>query len=204
MTNPDVLGMALHPEPADEDEELSGTRTLHHLRALLETPQVAYADLPEADAEALRTARGLRAGDVAQMTGGTLEARAEGLLLVLTDDEQTPPTVAEWPRPRAADWVALLAADQAGRDGTRLPDGTVYLTNAEVDAVIDYLVDDRGEYMNKPQKTVPGVVRRDAETLLTELGLLTVAVDGSWTLAAAAGRYRDPTITYTETPEHTR
>lgn len=138
------------------------------------------------------------------MTGGTCEARAEGLLLVLTDDEQTPPTVAEWPRPRAADWVALLAADQAGRDGTRLPDGRVHLTNADVDMVIGYLTDDRGAYMNKVQKTVPGAVRRDAETRLTELGLLTVAADGSWTLAAVAGRYRDPTITFTDTAERAR
>lgn len=203
MTSPDVLGLALHPEPADEQEQAT-TQTLRHLRALVETPHVAYADLPPAEAEALRTARGLRAGDLAQMTGGTLEARTEGLLLVLTDDEQAPATVADWPRARAADWVALLAADQAGRDGTRRDDGTVQLTDAEVDALIDYLVDDRGDYMNKPQKTVPGVVRRDAETLLTELGLLSVAADGSWTLAAAAGRYRDPTITYTETPERTR
>ncbi|MEU4427288.1 TIGR02678 family protein [Actinoplanes sp. NPDC024001] len=203
MTSPDVLALALNPEPGGDDEQ-GATRTLRHLRALLETPYLAYADLPAAEADALRMARGLRAGDLSQMTGGTLEARAEGLLLVLDDDEEKPATVADWPKARAADWVALLAADQAGRDGTRQPDGTVHLTNAEVDAVIDYLIDDRGDYMNKPQKGVPGAARRDAETLLTELGLLTVAVDGSWTLAAAAGRYRDPTITFTETGERTR
>jgi len=203
MTSPDVLSLALSPEPADEEEQ-AATRTLRHLRALLETPHLAYADLPPAEADALRQSRGLRAGDLAQMTGGSLEARAEGLLLVLTDDEQTPATVADWPRPRAADWVALLDADQAGRDGTRLPDGRVHLTNADVDMVIGYLVDDRGAYMNKVQKTVPGAVRRDAETRLTELGLLTVAADGAWTLAAVAGRYRDPTITFTDTAERTR
>lgn len=203
ITSPDVLNLALSPEPADEEEQ-AATRTLRHLRTLLETPHLAYADLPAAEADALRQSRGLRAGDLAQMTGGALEARAEGLLLVLTDDEHTPATVTDWPRPRAADWVALLAADQAGRDGARLPDGRVHLTNADVDMVIDYLVDDRGAYMNKVQKTVPGAVRRDAETRLTELGLLTVAADGSWTLAAVAGRYRDPTITFTDTAERPR
>lgn len=44
MTSPDVLGLALAPEPADEEEQAT-TRTLRHLRALLETPHLAYADL---------------------------------------------------------------------------------------------------------------------------------------------------------------
>jgi hypothetical protein len=141
---------------------------------------------------------------VAQMTGGTLEARAEGLLLVLADDERRPPTVADWPRARAVDWVALLMADQAGRDGSRHADGTVRLSNAEVDAVAEDLISWRGDYMTVPQKTVPGTVRRDAERMLTELGLLRVAVDGSWTLLAAAGRYRDPDVTITDNTEPAR
>ncbi|MEU8820642.1 TIGR02678 family protein [Actinoplanes sp. NPDC048796] len=198
MTSPDVVDLALNPGVVTASE------TVRQLRALLETPFVAYEDLPPAEAEALRAHRGQRAADVAQITGGAIEARTEGLLVVLADDEVKPPTVADWPRARATDWVALLMADQAGRDGTRHADGTVHLSTDEVDAVVDDLISWRGDYMTVPQKTVPGTVRRDAERLLTELGLLRVSWDGSWTLLAAAGRYRDPDVTITDNTEPAR
>lgn len=203
MTSPDVLAAALHPPDIDA-EQLAATRTVRQLRALLETPAVVYADLDEHDADALRKARGLRTADLAQMTGGTVEARAEGLLLVLPDDPDRQPSVADWPRARAADWVALLMADLAGRHGTRTPTGAVWLTSAQVDEVVDDLVAWRGDYMSKDQKTVPGTVRTDAETILTELGLLQVDADGSWTLSPVAGRYRDPDITLIDATEPSR
>lgn len=193
MTSPDVFALAMSPEPPS-DEQVAATRTMRQLRALLETPAVLYADLDRADADALRQARGFRASDLAQMTGGTLEARTEGLVLVLTDDER-PDTVVDWPRARAADWVALLMADIAGRDGMRRPDGTIYLACDEVDDVAADLIQWRGDYMSRPQKTIPGTVRADAESRLTELGLLCIGADRSWTLSPIAGRYRDPDIT---------
>jgi uncharacterized protein (TIGR02678 family) len=197
MTTPDVLAAALHPQEADA-EQLAATRTARQLRALLETPAVEYAEMTESDADALRQARGLRSADLAQMTGGTVEARTEGLLLVLPDDPDRPPTVADWPRARAADWVALLMADLAGRHGTRTPTGAVVLTDAQVDEVVEDLTGWRGEYMSKEQRTVPGAVRADAETILTELGLLRIGADRSWTLSPVAGRYRDPDVTLVE------
>ncbi|AEV85437.1 hypothetical protein ACWT_4415 [Actinoplanes sp. SE50] len=203
MTSPDVLAAALHTAAADA-EQLAATRTVRQLRELLETPAVVYADLDEHDADALRKARGLRTADLAQMTGGTVEARAEGLLLVLPDDPDRQPSVVDWPRARAADWVALLMADLAGRHGARTSTGTVRLTGTQVDEVVDDLVAWRGDYMSKDQKTVPGSVRADAETILTELGLLQVGADGSWTLSPVAGRYRDPDITLIDTTEPTR
>lgn len=203
MTSPDVLAAALHPADVDA-EQLAATRTVRQLRALLETPAVVYADLDEQDADALRKARGLRTADLAQMTGGTVEARAEGLLLVLPDDPDRLPSVADWPRARAADWVALLMADLAGRHGTRTPTGVMLLTSAQVDEVVEDLVGWRGDYMSKEQKTVPGTVRTDAETILTELGLLQVGADGSWSMSPITGRYRDPDITLIDPTEPTR
>ncbi|MFI1996330.1 TIGR02678 family protein [Actinoplanes sp. NPDC020271] len=198
MTSPDTLALALNPEPAD-DETVTATRAVRQLRALLETPAVLYADLDTAGAELLRKQRGLRAADLAQMTGGTVEARTEGLVLVLTDDERVPATVVDWPRPKAVDWVALLMADQAGRDGTRRPDGTVLLSSAQVDELADDLLRWRGDYMNKMQKTAAGTIRADAQTKLCELGLLTVTDDGDWILSPVAGRYRDPDVTLIDT-----
>ncbi|WP_406036502.1 TIGR02678 family protein [Micromonospora sp. NBC_00898] len=203
MTSPDVLAAALHPQDSDP-EQRAATRTMRQLRALLEAPAVVYADLDEADAEALRKARGLRTTDLAHMTGGTVEARAEGLVLVLPDDPDRQPTVADWPRARAADWVALLMADLAGRHGARTPSGSVVLTSAQVDEVVDDLIHWRGDYMSKEQKTVPGTVRTDAETILTELGLLRLGADRDWTLSPLAARYRDPDITLIDPTEPTR
>ncbi|GAB1645388.1 TIGR02678 family protein [Krasilnikovia sp. MM14-A1259] len=203
MTSPDVLAAALHTADTDA-EHLDATRTVRQVRALLETPAVVYTDLAEPDADALRKARGLRTADLAQMTGGTVEARAEGLVLVLPDDPDRPPTVADWPRARAADWVALLMADLAGRHGTRTPAGPVLLTDDQVNEVVEDLVGWRGEYMSKDQKTVPGTVRADAESILTELGLLRVGADRSWTLSPVAGRYRDPDVTLIDPTEPTR
>ncbi|MFI5930709.1 TIGR02678 family protein [Actinoplanes sp. NPDC051494] len=195
MTSPDILELALADVP-DEPEHTGTTRTVLHLRALIETPAVLYADVPDADE--LRAGRGRRANDVARMTGGRLEVRTEGMVLVLTDDEHRA-TVADWPRARAADWVALLMADLAGQHGTRAADGTVALTSAQVDEVVEDLTAWRGDYLNKAQKTVPGTVRADAEAGLGELGLLRVAADGSWTLLSVAGRYRAPGVTITDT-----
>ncbi|AGL17610.1 TIGR02678 family protein [Actinoplanes sp. N902-109] len=184
MTSPDVLDQALHPGGDDEP--------VRQLRALVETPVVLHADLSDEEAAALRSAR----SGAARLTGGHVEVRTEGMLLVLTDDEQQA-TVADWPRARAADWVALLMADLAGQAGTRAADGSVRLTAAEVDEVVADLVDWRGDYLNKAQKTVPGTVRADAEARLTELGLLRVHLDASWQLLPVAGRYRAPGITIT-------
>lgn len=196
MTSPDTVALALNPEPADP-EMIAASRTMRQLRALLETPAVLYADLDDGGADLLRRQRGLRAQDLALMTGGTVEARTEGLVLILPDDDgRVPPTVVDWPRAKAADWVALLLADDAGREGTRQPDGTVVLTSTQVDDLADYLLRERGDYMNKTQKSVPGTVRADAETKLTGLGLLTVTADGGWILSPVAGRYRDPGVTY--------
>ncbi|MEU7999346.1 TIGR02678 family protein [Micromonospora sp. NPDC049060] len=203
MTSPDTLALALNPE-SDDDETVAAARTVRQLRALLETPAVLYADLDAADAELLRKQRGLRAADLAQMTGGTVEARTEGLLLTLTDDERVPATVVDWPRAKAADWVALLMADIAGRDGTRHDDGTVTLTSGQVDEVAEDLLCWRGDYMNKLQKTVPGTVRADAQARLTELGLLQVTAAGGWVLSPVTGRYRDPDVTLTDPAEAAR
>jgi uncharacterized protein (TIGR02678 family) len=195
MTSPDVLDLALSGHEDDADP-----RTVRHLRGLVETPAVLYADLDHDDAEALRASRGSRASDAAAITGGQVEARAEGLVLTLLDDER-PATVADWPRARAADWVALLMADLAGRHGERTADGDVELTARQVDEVVEDLTAWRGEYMSKAQRGDPAVIRADAEQGLTELGLLRVHPDGGWTLLSVAARYRDPDQKITDNSE---
>ena len=193
LTSPDVLALALDPGPPDA-EQLAATRTLRALRTLVETPAVLYAEMDPEDAAVLRTTRGLRAGEVASFTGGHVEARTEGLLLIQPDEPPCPVTV-DWPRATAASWVALLMADLAGRAGTRTEDGSALLTDSEVDDVAADLHSWRGEYMNRAMKEDPTRVRPEAETQLVFLGLLRLPASGGWQLSPVAGRYRNPDVT---------
>lgn len=193
LTSPDVLSLALSDVPADP-EQVAATRTMRALRALVETPAVVYADMDPVDAEVLRTTRGLRSSDVSAFTGGHVEARTEGLVLIQPDDPPCPVTV-DWPRAATASWVALIMADLAGRTGSRQADGTVVLTDAEVDDCAADLLEWRGAYLNKKLKDDPKQIRPEAEAVLRHLALLRTPESGGWVLSPVAARYRDPDIT---------
>lgn len=201
LTTPEVVDVALRPEPATPDA-MEGTRTLRMLRALTETPAVVYADLDPADADVLRTTRGLRSRDVTDLVGGYVEPRAEGLVLMLPDDPASPATV-DWPRAVVGDWVALLLADSAGRGGTRQPDGTVTLTEEQVFAETEDLRTWQNDYLTKDLRGDTAAVRAAAEAHLVHLGLLRLPPEGGWVLSPVAGRYRDPSIVRTGHAEET-
>ena len=192
LTSPDVLALALD-DAAPDPEQVAATRTLRALRAMVETPAVLYAEMDPADAEVLRTTRGLRSSDVAAFTGGHVEARAEGLVLIQPDDPVCPVTVG-WPRAATASWVALIMADLAGRAGTRQSDGTVVLTDAEVDDCATALHQWRAAYLNKKLREDASQIRPEAETVLRHLALLRTPPAGGWVLSPVAARYRDPDI----------
>lgn len=196
LSTPDVFAAALDTSPPDPDQ-LSSTRAIRALRTLVETPAILYAQLPDDEADMLRATRGLRATDAAAITGGVVEARAEGLVLLMADDEPCPVTV-DWPRAATGSWVSLLAADLAGRAGVRQADGTVHLSAERVEDVIADLLDWRGEYMSIPMRN-PTASRDAAQRQLTHLGLLQVTDLGGWVLSPVAGRYRDPDVTLPET-----
>lgn len=192
LTSPDILALALDPTPPEPDQ-LAATASLRALRALVETPAVLYGELPPEEADTLRLTRGLRSADAVALTGGIVEPRAEGLLLILPDDPPSPGTV-DWPKAAVSAWVALLMADLAGRAGSRQPDGTVVLTDPEVDDVAEDLHRWHGGYMNRALREDIGKVRPEAETQLRHLGLLRTPPEGGWVLSPVAGRYRDPDV----------
>jgi len=192
LTSPDILELALDPRAPDSDQ-WAATRTIRALRGLIEMPAVVYADMELGDADALRATRGLRSGEAVALTGGIVEARAEGLVLILPDEPPSTATV-DWPRAAVTAWVALLMCDMAGRAGQRQPDGTVVLTDAEVDDVAEDLSTWQRDYLSKALREDPNKVRPDAETQLRHLGLLTTPPHGGWVLSPVAGRYRDPDI----------
>jgi uncharacterized protein (TIGR02678 family) len=198
LLSPDVLTAALDPVVTHADD-LAATRTLRALRAIVETPAALYADMSAEDAETLRATRGLRSSDVRAFTGGYVEARAEGLVLIQPDDPPDPTTV-DWPAASAVSWVALLLADLAGRAGTRRDDGTVELTDAQVDDVVEDLIGWRGEYLSQRLKDNPARVRPEGEAVLRHLGLLRDGPDRGWLLSPVAGRFRDPDQVLSDPP----
>ncbi len=192
LTSPDVLSTALAPaagpDPAADD--LPGaSRPVRALRALVETPAVLYADLAEDDAAALRATRGLRASEAVHLTGGHVEARAEGLT-VIVDDEPPSPVTSDWPGGTSAGRLSLLLADRAARAGERQPDGTVALTSDQADEQASAVHAACHQDLSGPPRDDPAAVRAAAEQQLAALGLLRVRPDGGWMLSPVAGRYR--------------
>lgn len=182
-----------------EWEQWNATRSQRILRALVETPVVLYADLEASDAAAMAGgARSLRAHDAAVLTGGIVEMRAEGMLLVLPS-EPGMPTLMDWPRAAASDWAALLFADLAGRAGQRQADGSVVLSDDQMDDVALDLHTWKRPYLTKEIQDVDAL-REIAVSQLCYLGLLTVSTvqeqdaRGTWRLLPVAGRYRDPEV----------
>jgi hypothetical protein len=192
LTSPDVLSPALLPaagaDPSAGDAP-GASRSVRALRALVETPAVLYADLAEDDAAALRATRGLWSSEAAHLTGGHVEARAEGLTVII-DDEPPNPVTSDWPGASRAGQVSLLLAEAAGRAGERQPDGTVTLTSDQADEQASAVHAAHQPDLAGPLRDDPAAVRAAAEQQLAALGLLRVRPDGGWVLSPVAGRYR--------------
>jgi hypothetical protein len=192
LTSPDVLTTALGPALGPPQDPAGGdglSRPVRALRALVETPAVLYAELSEGDAGSLRATRGLRSSAAASLTGGHVEARAEGLVLII-DDEPRSPLTSDWPGGSPAGRVSLLLADAAGRAGERQPDGTVTLTSAQVDEQASLLHAARQQDLTGALRDDPAAVRAAAEQQLVPLGLVRISADDGWVLSPVAGRYR--------------
>ena len=191
LTSPDVLAAALSPPSAPPGRDDGASRPVRALRALTETPAVLYAQLSDGDAGSLRAVRELRSSEAASLIGGHVEARAEGLALII-DDEPRSPLTSDWPGSGPAGWVSLLLADAAGRTGPRQPDGTVVLTSGQVDELASGLHAARHRELTGALRDDPAAVRAAAEQQLVPLGLVRVGPDGGWVLSPVAGRYRAP------------
>jgi uncharacterized protein (TIGR02678 family) len=190
LTSPD--GTARDPGEDAEDERAT-TRGVRALRALVEQPAVCYADLDPDDAATLRTTRGLRASEAAQLTGGQVEARAEGLVLLLPEEPPSPAVMA-WPRAETVSWVALLALDAAAQATRPDVDGWVDVPRDQVERLHADLLERHGPAMAKDLRNRSDRLWTLVEQQLVALALLRVGPDGSWRVSPVAGRYRDPQV----------
>lgn len=192
LVDPAVVAAAF----TDHDEIGKAAVSQHVLRILLETQAVLYADLTDDEREWLRTRRARVVDDAVRMTGGIVEIRAEGLLLIL------PPTTAAtsdatvpWPRANTPSWVALLLVDAAiatARDHVD-EDGVLCVPSDEVDLLAGLLHEERRNQLTRELREDAARLRPLAETTLIDAGLLDV-VDGDWRLLPTAARYREPLI----------
>ena len=126
FTDPYTVELALaagQPDVRDSgDDEASRlhTRGQRLLRILVEDTALLYADLHPLDADYARAQRSWLTGQAADMTGGVVEVRAEGMLLRLPDDRPTSSAVTPmFPAATAGRWFALKVLDAATGGGVR-------------------------------------------------------------------------------------
>ena len=185
-----------HRSPAGDEEYASriATRSQRLLRTLVEDTALLYADLHPIDAEYARGQRSWLAGQAADMTGGVVEIREEGMLLRLPDDRLTTSRVtAAFPAATAAPWFALKILDAATCG--RVPDeyGQIPLTGEQVDATVAHTYMDNSRALTIALRDSPVRLRAAVEPILAGLGLIRLApTSGGWVIQPVAGRYRNP------------
>jgi uncharacterized protein (TIGR02678 family) len=197
FTDPYTVHLAFTPRsPSDDEEDASRipTRGQRLLRTLVEDTALLYADLHPIDAEYARGQRSWLAGQAADMTGGVVEIREEGMLLRLPDDRlSTSRVTAAFPAATAAPWFALKILDTA--TAGRAPDehGRIPLTGEQVDATVTHTYTDNFRALTIALRDSPARLRAAIEPILAGLGLIRLApAGGGWMIQPAAGRYRNP------------
>jgi uncharacterized protein (TIGR02678 family) len=203
FADPHTVGLAFQPpeddnaggNPNDDrqtDSSRTSTRSQRLLRTLVEDTALLYADLHPLDAEYLRGQRSWLAGHAADMTGGTVEMRAEGMLLRLPADRPaSAAATVQFPAATAAPWFALKMLDAASSG--RLPDesGRITLSRTEVETTAGRVYQDHYSALTKVMKESPAKMLSIAEQVLLGAGLIR-ETDSGWVVLPVAARYRDP------------
>ncbi|SRR5581483_5411732 len=202
FTDPHTVGLAFRPVADDDEDETAArtaTRSQRLLRILVEDTALLYADLHPVDAEYARGQRSWLADLAVSMTGGTVEMRAEGMLLRLPQDRPSSasPTV-QFPAATAAPWFALKLLDAAMTG--RLPDavGRITLSGTEVETIAQQVYRDNYGALTKVMKESPGKMLDVAQQVLLGAGLVRQS-DTGWVVLPAAARYRDPKAVWSPT-----
>ena len=202
FTDPHTVGLAFQPaadENADDGETAAriATRSQRLLRTLVEDTALLYADLHPLDAEYARGQRSWLAGHAADMTGGTVEMRAEGMLLRIPPDRPaSAAATVQFPAATATPWFALKLLDAA--TSGRLPDesGQIGLSGTDVETVAERVYQDNYGALTKMMKESPARMLHAAQQVLLGAGLIRQTSAG-WTMLPVAARYRDPKAVWT-------
>jgi uncharacterized protein (TIGR02678 family) len=207
FTDPYTVELALRPDEgatmADDgaDGVRAATRSQRLLRTLVEDTALLYADLHPADAEYARGQRSWLAGHAADMTGGTVEMRKEGMLLRLPEDRPaSAAAIMAFPVAIASSWFALKMLDASVTGRIPQESGEMVLTTAETEAIAERVYIDNHGALTNALKASPAVMLAALEQVLVAAGLIRVT-SGGWVILPVAGRYRDPKATWEQTLE---
>lgn len=197
FTDPHTVELALAQEKGEDSR--TATRGQRMLRTLVEDTALLYAELHPVDAEYARAQRSWLASQAADMTGGRVEIRAEGLLLILPEDW---PSISDaspaFPAATAPSWFALKILETAMKRNTPDEFGRVHLSDTEVDAISADIFNEHRRALTKALSESPGHLRAATERIVAGLGLVKPAGDG-WMVLPVAARYRDPKVTWEPT-----
>lgn len=155
------------------------------MRRLLELPVCLYDDLSEAERAYLSSQRHRILAWCVEMTGWTVEQRAEGMALIATDETNTD---LPFPRLRASDFATVMLLDRllaASQAAAVLDRASVLSAAGDVRAA-------HPRAMTKDLATDDAV----ADTALERLWALDLIrpVTGGWRLTPAAARFRNPRV----------
>ncbi len=201
FTDPYTVELALAPGAGGDEASRMHTRSQRLLRVLVEDTALLYADLHPLDAEYARGQRSWLAGQAADMTGGIVEIRAEGMLLRLPGDRATTPAVTPvFPAATAGRWFALKVLEALAADGATDESGRIVLTGEEVDAAVARVYAASFRALTKELRESPARLRSVTGRILSGLGLIRPGGDG-WIVLPVAGRYRDPRAVWAPTLE---
>lgn len=157
------------------------------MRRLVELPVCLLDDLTDGERAYLASQRHRILAWCTEMTGWTVEQRAEGLALVAAEESDTD---VPFPRLKAVDFVTLMVLDELGwRVGPAR-----MLSDDDVDAAVAEV---RSRYPRAMTKDLDSdaMVRERAIELLRALDLLrTGPQSGAWWLSPAAARFRNPAV----------
>ncbi|MFI5503477.1 DUF2398 family protein [Nocardia asteroides] len=156
------------------------------MRRLIELPVCLYEDLTEAERAYLIHQRGRIVGWCTEMTGWTVEQRAEGLALIATDDHGTD---LPFPRVRAVDFAAMVVLDELYR--CQVDTGAV--TDTDIAEAVAVVAQRHPKALTAEIKT-DGQRRERALELLRALDLIRPAERGRWRVMPPAARFRDPVV----------
>jgi uncharacterized protein (TIGR02678 family) len=201
FTDPYTVEQALSSKDTGDNAARLPTRGQRMLRILVEDTALLYADLHPADADYARGQRSWLASLASDMTGGIVELREEGMLLLLPEDRLSTDAVTPlFPAATAVPWFALKILDAATTDARPDEHGRITLTGLQVDAVVSRVYADNFRALTKALSDSPARLRAATEPILAGLRLIRLAGE-DWTVLPLAARFRDPKAVWEPTLE---
>ncbi|MCK2245204.1 MULTISPECIES: DUF2398 family protein [unclassified Crossiella] len=194
--DPHTVHRVFTVEGQDLEEVRTATRRQRMLRHLLEDTALLYGDLHPDDADYARAQRSSLAAAAAEMSGGTVEVRAEGLLLRLPQDCPAGMVLA-FPGSKRSAWFALNILDGVLTAGPS-PDGAgrITVTSEVIDQVTAEVRIRCAEALTEDLRGGTGSLRTAVEPILQALGVVRISANKGWTVLPTAARFRNPRLSY--------